>query len=358
MNKEDKFIQKAIQKFGYLYDYSKINYINSKTKITIICKKCNNEFKKTPANFLNSKGCKYCNAQFGNKQKFIEKATKIHKDLYDYSKVEYVNAETNIIIICNKCKNEFQQTPKSHYKYCGCKVCYGQWTNTKEFIEKALEIHQNKFDYSKVEYKNTQTHIIIKCNSCNEEFKQMPRVHLYKIKDCSRCGPKKQLTTKLFINQAQKIHKDKYDYSKVKYKGVNRKVIIGCKKCKQEYKQVTRSHLNGNDCCFCYIEISKGETFIKKYLTERNIMFEFQKRFKGNNRRPYDFYLPNQNLVIEYHGQQHFYFVSIFHRNLEGFVKQVQRDKQKKDFLENYNINFLEIHYNHNIEQKLSKFGL
>ena len=99
----EQFIVKAIQIHGDKYDYSKVNYINSKTKVVIICKDHGN-FEQQPSNHLYGYGCKYCgynksaNACRGDKNKFIENAKNIHGDKYDYSKVIYNNIQTKIII--------------------------------------------------------------------------------------------------------------------------------------------------------------------------------------------------------------------------------------------------------------------
>ena len=64
-----------------------------------------------------------------NREEFIEAARKIHGDRYDYSKVEYVNNETKVCIICHN-KNKFGkehgeiwQTPSKHLQGHGCTNC-------------------------------------------------------------------------------------------------------------------------------------------------------------------------------------------------------------------------------------------
>ena len=104
-----------------------------------------------------------------NKTKnFIEKAIKIHRDKYDYSKVEYIKAIEKVIIIC-KIHNEFKITPNSHLHGCGCCLCgkisssQKQSFTTNNFIEKSIKIHGDDYDYSKVEYINNHTKISIYC---------------------------------------------------------------------------------------------------------------------------------------------------------------------------------------------------
>ena len=103
-----------------------------------------------------------------NKTEFITKANEVHDNFYDYSKVEYINSSTKVIISC-KIHGDFEQIPNSHLSGNGCTVC-GRIKASKtktfendEFITKANEAHDNFYDYSKVEYINSQTKVIISC---------------------------------------------------------------------------------------------------------------------------------------------------------------------------------------------------
>ena len=113
-----------------------------------------------------------------NKYDFIKKAKEIHGDKYDYSKVEYINSKNKVCIICKE-HGEFYQTPNKHIiRKHGCPLCNGGIkSNTKDFIKKAKEVHGNKYDYSKVEYINANTKVCIIC-SIHGEFWQTPHNHL------------------------------------------------------------------------------------------------------------------------------------------------------------------------------------
>ena len=119
-------------------------------------------------------------------QEFIEKAIIIHGDKYDYSKVEYVNARTKVVIVCKE-HGAFEQNPRNHLKGCICLKCSGKnKSTTDEFIKKAIIVHKNKYDYSKVNYINNNTKVIIICKT-HGEFKQMPTNHLMGA-NCYYCG--------------------------------------------------------------------------------------------------------------------------------------------------------------------------
>ena len=121
---------------------SNVNYINAKTKINIICK-IHGEFQQSPSNHLSKYNCQKCAKNFKlDTIGFIEKAKKLHKDIYDYSKVNYINADTKIIIIC-KIHGEFTQQPDFHLnRKCGCPKCYNK-SDTSQFIEKAKKLHKD-----------------------------------------------------------------------------------------------------------------------------------------------------------------------------------------------------------------------
>ena len=81
---------------------------------------------------------------------------------------------------------------------------------TEEYIEKSNKIHNNKYDYSLVEYKNTRTPIKIICIDCGV-FEILPHSHLQGI-GCAKCN---LLTTKKFIEKSKIIHNDVYNYEKL-----------------------------------------------------------------------------------------------------------------------------------------------
>ena len=202
---QKKFIEKAIKVHGDKYDYSKVNYKNMRTKITIICP-IHGEFEQTPdSHIYGNNGCPKCgdvsmvNKRFNKftTKSFIEKAIKVHGYKYDYSKVNYINNSIKIKIICS-IHGEFEQTPVLHLRGSGCPKC-GNYllkniksSNTKEFIKKAKEIHGDKYDYSKVVYKNAHDKVTIIC-PIHGEFLKSPNNHLSKKQGCPICSEIKQL---------------------------------------------------------------------------------------------------------------------------------------------------------------------
>jgi very-short-patch-repair endonuclease len=212
-NKTNCFISKANKIHGDRYDYSSVNYINAKTKINIICKE-HGIFEQTPSNHLHHHNCQKCAKNFKlDTLGFIEKAKLIHNNIYDYSKVNYINADTQIIIIC-KIHGEFIQIPDFHInRKCGCPKCAN---NVKldllEFIDKSNQIHNNVYDYSKVEYINNRSPIIIICK-IHGEFTQIPFVHLLN-HGCPSCINKTEF---LFLKKIQEFYPTLKKQYKVKW---------------------------------------------------------------------------------------------------------------------------------------------
>ena len=250
------FINKAQEVHGDKYDYSKVKYVDSKTKITIICKE-HGEYLQAPNKHLQKQGCNKCGGHCkSNNEEFIMKAKQIHGDKYDYSKVNYVNNQTKVIITC-KDHGDYLQVPNSHLQGCGCIKCIGannKYT-TNEFIQKANNIHGNKYDYSKVNYVNCQTKVIIICKE-HGEFEQTPTNHLTSKYGCDKCSAfcrgdtKKNNCKNKFIDNAIKVHGNKYDYSKSIYTGCENKLVIVCKD-HGEFEQQPNNHLYGKGCYEC-----------------------------------------------------------------------------------------------------------
>ena len=155
----EEFIEDAIKVHGNDYIYDKVNYINTHTKVCIICPK-HGDFWMTPHNhlyggngnhFCKGCGCPKCQHErvgsFNRKtiEQFIEEARQIHYDNFDYSKVDYINSKTKVCIICKKCGNEFWQTPSSHLQGNGCRKCVDIATSERCRIwtkEKCMAIAQ------------------------------------------------------------------------------------------------------------------------------------------------------------------------------------------------------------------------
>ncbi len=115
------FIEKAMKVHGDKYDYSRVDYKTNRTKIKIICK-THGEFLKRADNHLSGQGCPKCKNKKLDTIMFVERSIKIHNDKYDYSLVEYSHSHKKINIIC-KDHGIFSHTANSHLKGHGCPMC-------------------------------------------------------------------------------------------------------------------------------------------------------------------------------------------------------------------------------------------
>jgi len=299
----EKFIEKAKKIHGDRYDYSLVQYTGKENKVCIICL-IHGEFYQTPHNHLLNHGCSKCSGNFNyTTQDFIIKANGKHNNKYDYSKVEYIDAKTPVCIICSE-HGEFYQSPDVHLRPNGCPTCAGKNKTTQSLICEFIKIHGDKYDYSKVEYVKARSKIKIICPD-HGEFTQTPGHHITLKHGCPKCGGTCQSNTDDFIKKAKKIHGSKYDYSKVEYIKNDVKVCIICP-IHGEFLQTPSSHLNKNGCPSC--RDSVGEKIIANYLNYNNITYIRQYKFedcRNKNKLPFDFYLSDYNILIEYDGIQH-----------------------------------------------------
>lgn len=247
----EEFIVKAKERYGDRFDYSNVEYIRSKLKVIITCKQ-HGDFEQTPNNHLNNKGG--CGKCFGlekwNTTKFIERANEVHNNKYDYSKVEYIKGKSKVIIICKE-HGEFTQQPNSHINSGqGCAKCKGlNKKTTQEFIIDSKAVHGELYDYSKSEYKNSKTLVTIICKT-HGEFLQLPNCHTNVKQGCPKCINTYKLDTKSYIEKATDLHSNFYSYDKLKYINSRKKVVITCP-IHGDFLQNPSSHLQKVGCPTC-----------------------------------------------------------------------------------------------------------
>lgn len=284
---------------------------------------------------------------------FIKRSKEKHDNKYDYSKVEYVNTTTPVKIIC-PVHGEFEQIPKSHLIGKGCDKCGGSGkSNTSEFVEKAKKINPD-YDYSKVRYETSRTPVKIKC-PIHGWFEQTPNRFLNGAL-CQKCGIEKRTAShrydsEKFIELAKKIHGDKYDYTKVNYVNSKTPVEVICKKHDTSFSVNPTHHIVSKSGCPICRE-SKGEILVVEILKKYKINFdrfhEFDdctNKIKGRYCRKlsYDFYLPKNNVCIEYDGEQH--YKSFGTDTGEKLMRTQKNDKLKNQYCKKNGIKLIRIPY-------------
>jgi len=290
------------------------------------------------------------------KNDIIENFIKKHKDEFDYSLVNFINTKTKVKIICKK-HGVFEQRPNDHSQGQKCPKCYGRniKLTKEETINNFNKKHNDKYDYSLFlkcnDYKTQKTLIEIIC-PIHGIFKQQINNHLNG-KGCKYCANNIQKTNDDFIFESNIIHNYRWDYNLVNYINAKTKVKIICKK-HGVFMTTPNNHINKRSGC-PKCNIPKGEKHIEEILKKNNILYETQKTFincKDIKNLKFDFYLPEYNMCIEYDGIQHFEPLKFF-GGIEKLKKLQKRDQIKNNYCEKNNIKLLRIRYDENIEEKL-----
>lgn len=261
---QDEFILKCKKYLGEEYSFDKTVYINDSTKV-VITNKNGEDIEILPTNIKAYKG-KY---QKYDKNAFIKKAKQIYGEKYKYNKVNCTNSHDNVIITCPK-HGDFIKKAYVFLNGQECPIC-GKRFNNEKFIEQARKIHGNKYDYSKVQYKNNHENIVIICPE-HGEFLQTPASHL-KGYGCSKCEKEnfKKIKWENFLSKAKSVHSNKYDYSKSKYINADTKICIICPE-HGEFWQTPTHHAEGQGCPICAkYNISKSLRLTQQDIIERAI---------------------------------------------------------------------------------------
>ena len=376
---KEKFVEKANKVHNDKYNYNKVEYINSETKVCIICP-IHGEFWQTPNVHLNGSGCKKCATKrradilSKTQEEFLKDLKKIHGDKYDTSKVNYINDNTPITLICHEKDENGIEHGEFNIKPCvllrgaksGCSKCgfirsqaHNKKINQKfkeNFSKDLKKIHGDKYDTSKVNYINSVKKVCIICHEKDEngiehgEFWQEP-IKLLKGHGCPKCKSlklRKKFSDNMetFIKKAKKIHNDEYVYfSDETYINNRTPIKIKCKKHGIFY-QKPNAHLNGHGCPMC--RESKLEKEMYNFLQENEIDFIYQYRPQwlknGKGQQSLDFYIPKYHIAIECQGEQHFTPTTFGSKDKtpEKCLDEIkERDRRKLKICNEHNIKIL-----------------
>lgn len=353
------FIYRAQSVHGKRYGYEHVNYQGNSVNVIIECPD-HGPFPQQPLHHMAGHGCIKCASekrpqnQSDTRDAFIEKATAVHGDRYDYGLVEYVNSSTKVIIQCPD-HGPFEQLPAGHLTGFGCYDCgrvisgETQRLSKDEFIDRSRVVHDGKYGYDLVNFVDTKTKVVIICLD-HGPFEQEPSAHMTG-QGCNKCGEdKKRLSKADFIKRSKEIHFDQYDYKQVKYENSYTHVEIYCPK-HGPFSQPPASHLKGHGCPDC--QASRGELTIAAILDRLGtecIRQWTHPQCRDKGLLKFDFYLPNINLLIEYDGIQHFKPINFTGRKiekelLEEFNAIQRRDEIKTAFAQSNGIELLRIPY-------------
>lgn len=287
-----------------------------------------------------------------NKSKIIDQFIQKHGNLYDYSQIDYQGDNVKVTILCPT-HGAFLQIPSSHKRGHKCQKCQGRNLSLDEIIQQFNSIHQNLYSYALITSieKNSQKIPVL----CPIHGIFNPTVNNHKRGNgCKKCAGLEKPTNDQLINKFRVAHGSKYNYSDVIYKSAHTKIQINCP-IHGAFQQTPNNHKNGNGCPAC--NDSTGESRIRTFLEQNNIIHISQHKFEGCKnklRLPFDFYLPDSNVCIEYNGLQHYKAVEYF-GGAKELIKRQANDKIKEEYCKIHNISLIIIRYNDSIELKLSK---
>lgn len=265
----------------------------------------------------------------------------------------YDGNKTKIDVECKICGHKWCSKPNNLLSGYGCPKCSHRYKRTnEEFIKEIQEINPNIKILSKFE--NVSTKVKCSCKVCNHIWEITPN-HLLQGIGCPQCktikisnylrGDPEEFIDKLRIVNPNIEPLSKYEYAL-------KKIKCKCKICGHKWQMTPANLLNNHGCPRC--NKSKGEEAISTYLSNNNIPFDTQKKFYGlygvrNGLLSYDFYLPEQNVLIEFQGKQHKYPVKFDGKgDIEAehrFEIQKEHDKRKREYAKLHNINLIEIWY-------------
>jgi hypothetical protein len=298
-------------------------------------------------------------------EQFISESRLIHGEIYDYSKTVYRSLHDDLIIICPK-HGEFvvnagfhirsRKAGKSIWNAGGCPNCKKQnktrtstLKSTEQFILEARNIHGELYDYTKTIYTGANNKIVVICR-IHGEFSVYASQHIKKMAKinwnpcgCPKCGLQKTIdrnkigkkSPEFFEMKARLIHGDRYQYFG-DYTGSNKKVKIHCQK-HGYFFQIASNHYRGSGCPSC--KNSKGCLQIENILNKHGYFFIKEYKFDDcrGDHLPllFDFFLPEQNIVIEYDGEQHFRPIKFHKKMIEDKTIQMFEKVKKYDNIKN-----------------------
>ena len=328
--RKEIFLEKARSTHGYRYSYPNLSDVVMQKDIINVMY---NDIVYEQRVLKHLKGSRPEQKQIRKTtEQFISESKLVWFDKYDYSLTEYVSAKNKVKIIYDDIV--YEQYPNSHlvgYPVEG-------FLNQSIFLQKAKRKWGDKYDYSLVEFKNSNTKIKVILDG--EIYEQTAHNHL-------KYAPERVLkrkTTEQFIKESNIIHDNKFNYDKTEYVKNQIKVTITCP-IHGDFTQRPLSHLQGNGCSNC--NESKGEKEIAKFLNKYDINYDRQHKFsdcKNIFQLPFDFYIPSIRTCIEFDGEQHFLPLSFF-GGQEALDKLKINDKIKSDYCEDNYISLIRIRY-------------
>lgn len=318
--------------------------------------KCGYTYKVTPTHFLTGKRCPYC---FGTHKK-TDKQFK--KEVYDLVEDEYTFLETyqgnhtKIKVKHNECGLVYSVQPSDFLQGKRCPNCFGTHKKTDDqFKHEIYDIVGDEY-YFIDSYVNAQTNLKVRHNKCGNVYMVKP-ANFLQGKRCPYCFGTPKKNNACFKQEVYNLVGTEYLFLDTYVNGKT-KLRVKHDKCGHIYKVKPNAFFSGCRCPYC--NISHGEDFINKILKSLGTNYEYQKSFDDlRDIQPlsYDFYIPDQNILIEYQGRQHYQPIDYFGGEPQ-FKLQQKHDKMKSDYAKSHRYNLIAVPYTEDTLSKIKRYLL
>ena len=358
---QEIFIEKAKAQYPD-YDYSKVEYKDRDTSVTLICPK-HGVFAIRPRTLLSKEkgkqphGCWECcgmkKPALNNSETFKEDVLALYGDKYVFHCEDYKCKTSQIRVEC-KLHGEHKISADAILHGSACIYCNGR-LYPKDWIKNAKAVHGDKYIYDESKPPRIKSdRIRYKCPIHGWQETRYD-CHVDLKCGCPVCaGYPNKLSAEQrkanWVKRCKKKYNDRFDYSQFVYVNNDTKGLVTCKEHHYSYMIDPWMHLRGaGGCPFC--TGSEGEVHIRTWLENHHINFVPQYSIPNENlfcKRKHlmvDFYLPDYRMFIEMNGEQHYKNIAYFHQDSWTFEDQQIRDESLRQYSKRHNVRLLVIKY-------------
>lgn len=356
-----EFVKQVKELVGDEYTFLE-PYKTNRTKLYVKHNKCGNTYQVIPDSFLRGRRCPYCSkkkqgiSRRKTNAEFIKQVKELVGD--DYTFLEpYTTSQAKILVRHNKCGHTMKMKPNNFLNGARCKYCaHNVKLNTKTFAKRVKDAYGNEYEVLG-DYVDADTKVLVKHTICGHTYKVRP-MNILRGQRCPYCFKTPKKTTAEFQQNLDSLY-GKGVYTVLgQYKNAKTKISIKHNLCGNIWRTKPNWMLTGKSGC-PYCNTSKGERIITGLFKSSNIDYEYPKKFAGlkgsHDYLHYDFYLPDQNTLIEYQGKQHYAPVDYF-GGLKQFKIQQEHDKLKREYARKHGYKLIEIPYTIDTRDGIKKF--
>lgn len=350
---EDEYLKRVEEMNPHLKIVSE--YKGSKKPIQYICPDCKEVNEIALAQILYRKPIKRCLSCSGrsvaiDEEEYLKRVKEVNPHFEIIS--DYEGIKKPIKYVCHNCNQvsevaRAEQLYSHKYKNNSCSNCNSKKVPFEDFLQKIREINP-KFEIVG-EYNGLSKPITYKCPYCSDKISIKSAGWLldYKNRGCKTCAGFYKLTEFEYLKRVKEINPNLKILSK--YKGANKSITYKCPNCKGRGKLMAHTLYRKEiiDCQQCSDNVSYGERITKGFLEELGFKFKTQHVFENlayKSSLRFDFYLPNEDVCIEYQGRQHYEPIDYFGGE-RTYLEQVKRDELKRKFCKSNGIKLIEIPY-------------